>query len=78
MGTSLVVIAIASFSGFVQHLGYGSVDLWLTGLFILGGVGGVLAGAGMVKRITGRELDSGFSVLMIAVAVYILVRSVIG
>jgi uncharacterized membrane protein YfcA len=78
VGTSLVVIAIASFAGFVQHLGYGGIDLWLTGLFIVGGIAGVLVGVGMVERVSGRELDRGFSLLMIAVAAYIIARSLIG
>lgn len=34
-----LMIAVASISGFVGHLGYGNVNLTIVGLFVLGGLG---------------------------------------
>ncbi len=68
VGTSLLVIAMASISGFVGHLSFGTVDLTIVGLFVLGGLGGVLSGTALSGRIPEQKLSKAFGWFTIIVA----------
>jgi len=77
VGTSLLVIAINSAVSLAAHLRTGSLDLAITGLFVLGGIVGALAGVSLAGRVPQRRLTQIFAVLIVAVAVYILYRATI-
>jgi uncharacterized protein len=73
------LIAVTAF-GLTTALNYalsGWVDWALAAVFLAGGVGGGLVGAGAAKRLAGRKgaLASVFASLIFAVAIYMLYRT---
>jgi uncharacterized protein len=76
VGTSLLVITINSAAAFAARLG-GHVHLdWpLLGLFTLAALAGALAGNRVASRVDASRLTAAFTVLLIAVAAYSLIRS---
>jgi len=80
VATSLVIIALKSFSGFFKYLDVleqQSLTLdWKTLLLVTGlGVAGSFAGSHFAKRLPQQKLKTGFGVFLIAMGVYILARS---
>ncbi len=75
VGTSLLIIAINSAVSLVAHLRTGSLDLAVTGLFVLGGLVGALVGVSLAGRVPQRRLTQVFAALIVAVAAYILYRT---
>ena len=76
VGTSLLVIAINSAAAFIARLG-GHVHLdWpLLGVFIVAALAGTLAGNRVASRVDASRLTAAFTILLVAVAAYSLVRS---
>jgi uncharacterized membrane protein YfcA len=72
IGTSLVVISVNAFAGFVAHLGMGPVDLGLATAFAAGGVAGAFVGQCAGSRVSARTLSRSFAVLVLAVGSYTL------
>lgn len=75
IGTSLVVIAIASAAGLIIHVGAGAFDPAVTALFVVGGVAGIVAGSHVAGRLPERSLRTGFATLVFLLAAYLLVRN---
>lgn len=75
IGTSLVVIAIASAAGFVTHLGAGALNVQVTLFFLLGGIAGSLAGVHLAGKLPESALRRGFALLVFALAGYLLFRN---
>lgn len=80
VATSLVIIALKSFSGFYKYLDVldqQSLQLdWLTlWLVTIIGVIGSFAGAAMAKRVPQARLKAAFGYFLIAMGIYILARS---
>ena len=75
IGTSLVVIALASAAGFLTHLGAGALNVPVTLFFLLGGVVGSLTGAQWAGRLPESTLRRSFALLVVALAGYLLVRN---
>jgi uncharacterized membrane protein YfcA len=75
IGTSLVVIALASAAGLVTHLGTGALDPLVTACFIAGGLAGALAGSRLAGIAPERTLRRGFAALVFVLAGYLLVRN---
>jgi len=78
-GTSLLVIAINSAAALTARLG-GHVHLaWpLLGVFTLAALAGALAGNRVASRVEASRLSTAFTILLIAVAAYSLIRSLPG
>ena len=81
VATSLVVIALKSFSGFYKYLdvlAQQNLELdWRTLLIVTGlGIAGSFAGSHFAKRVPQDKLKKGFGYFLIVMGVYILVRSV--
>ena len=72
VGTSLLVIAMASVSGFLGHLSLGAVDLGIVGLFVLGGLPAVLFGTALAGKMPERKLAKAFGWFIILVALYLV------
>jgi uncharacterized membrane protein YfcA len=72
IGTSLVVISVNAFAGFVAHLGMGPVDLGVAGAFAAGGVVGAFVGQCAGSRVSARTLSRAFAILVLAVGSYTL------
>jgi uncharacterized membrane protein YfcA len=75
VGTSLVVIALASAAGLVTHLGVGAIDLPVTLLFVVGGVAGIVLGTRWAGAVPELALRRGFATLVFVLAVFLLLRN---
>ncbi len=76
IGTSLLVITLVSMSGVASHLFVGrTIPLNVTSWFIAGGVSGMLLGTQIGRRLSGPTLQKCFSLAILAVAAFILYRT---
>jgi uncharacterized membrane protein YfcA len=74
IGTSLVIIAFNSASGFMGYLDQVSLNWPLMITFTLAASVGTLAGAYMTRFIDGKQLQKGFGYFVLAVAVLVLIK----
>jgi uncharacterized protein len=74
IGTSLVVITMASLAGFLGQLRFGRIDLSVVTFFTLGGGLGALIGTRLAGRISERLLRTTFGGFIILVGLYIILR----
>ncbi len=80
VATSLVIIALKSYSGFYKYtdvLAEQNLELdWNTLLIVTGiGIVGSLAGGALANRLPQQTLKKGFGVFLVVMGTYILVRS---
>jgi uncharacterized protein len=76
IGTSLLVITLVSISGIASHfLAGGSVPWAVTGLFLAGGVGGMIAASAIAKYLEGPRLQQVFAVSIVAVGLFVVARN---
>ena len=79
VGTSLLVIAINSAAALAARLGgHVYLDWPLLAVFTAAALAGALAGNSVASRVDASRLTAAFTVLLIAVAVYSLTRSLPG
>jgi uncharacterized membrane protein YfcA len=72
VGTSLVVIAMNSFAGFMGHLGHVSLDMSLMLTFMVSGLAGTFVGAKFAHRIKADRLRQTFAFFVIGLALVLL------
>ena len=72
-GTSLAAIGITALAGTILYANEGHVDVAHAALVGLPAAAGAVVGAGAQQRGRGRALTLGFSVLLCAMAVWLLV-----
>ncbi len=77
VGTSLMIIALKSASGFVKYLGVLSelglsIDWSIIGLFLVFGIVGTFVGRAIGTRVPQLVLKKAFAVFLIPVAIFIL------
>lgn len=75
VGTSLVVIAINSASGFVGYLGTVSIDWAFLAGFTAVAIAGVLGGSALSHRVPQAALKRGFAFFLVAVGAFVLYRN---
>ena len=75
VGTSLAVIAVNSFAGWLGHLGREPFAWGMTGAFLLAALTGMAAGARMGGRIKPATLRLTFGWFVLAVAVFIVAKN---
>ncbi|UUO08530.1 sulfite exporter TauE/SafE family protein [Blastopirellula sp. J2-11] len=76
VGASLMVIAVISVSGVASHLIAGrTIEPMLTALFIAGGVAGLFAGQAIGRRLSGPALQKGFAAAIVAVAMFVIAKT---
>jgi uncharacterized membrane protein YfcA len=76
IGTSLLVIALISAAGTASHLLAGKqLTLSIAGLFTLGSIAGLLAGSRIAHRLAGPTLQKTFASAIVAVALFVIVRT---
>lgn len=79
VGTSLMAVAITSLYTVSVALATGKALPWAVALpFMAGTLAGMLVGRRLAPRITGPRLQSGFSLLMLAIAVAMIVQALFG
>ena len=77
IGTSLLVITLISASGTASHLLAGKdLSLATAGVFTAGSVAGLFAGSGLAQRLAGPVLQKVFAAAIVAVAVFVIFRTV--
>ena len=77
VSTSLVIISINSAAGFLAHLGATSLDATVTIAFTLAAVAGALVAGRVGSRLSGAWLRRGFAYLVVAVAAFVALQTVI-
>lgn len=77
VGTSLLVITLVSISGIGAYLFSGrTISVETTAWFVVGGVVGMFLGNLAGRRLSGPVLQKVFAVAIVAVAVFVIVRTV--
>ncbi len=74
VGTSLLIIAFNSTTGFLGYLDRVTIDWMLMISFATAAILGVLAGASLSKIISGAKLQTAFGYFLIAIAILILIK----
>jgi uncharacterized membrane protein YfcA len=77
VGTSLLVIFMTSFSGFMSNLAFGGLDPITVLIFAVGGSIGVLSGTSLADHVSGRTLNRTFSLFVIFVALYLIYTNIL-
>jgi uncharacterized protein len=75
VGTSLLAIALNAFWGLLGHLQFGTLDVPLTAIFVVGGLLGLVLGGRLAGRLPERQLRLSFAALVMAVAIYTFAHS---
>lgn len=75
IGTSLLIITVASLAGFAGHLAEGSVDWPLTVTFAAAGMVGAGVGARVGQRVSSERLTRLFALMLVAVSAMLLARN---
>ncbi len=74
IGTSLVIIASKSATGFLGYWGHVPINLSLVMEFTIMASLGMLLGAYSTKFIDARQLERGFGYFVVAVAIFTLIK----
>ncbi|NER81721.1 MAG: sulfite exporter TauE/SafE family protein [Leptolyngbya sp. SIO1D8] len=74
IGTSLLIIAVKSATGFLGYLGQVEIDWELMGSFTLAASVGTLIGAYLTQLIDAKHLQKGFGYFVLAIAIFVLIR----
>ncbi|MGB5632632.1 MAG: sulfite exporter TauE/SafE family protein [Waterburya sp.] len=74
IGTSLLIIAFKSATGFLGYLSQVELDWTLVISFTVAASVGTLAGAYLTRLIDAKNLQKGFGYFVLAVAVFVLIR----
>ncbi len=78
VGTSLLIIFFNGVSGLASYTLQGRpLDLAVTGVFVTGGALGGYLGARLASRLSDRALRIAFSILVYAIAVYIIMTIIL-
>jgi uncharacterized membrane protein YfcA len=77
VASSLIAVTAFGVTAAANYAGSGLVDWWLAAVFIGGGVLGGIAGAQLATTLgkTRGRLNAAFAGIIVAVAIYMLVRS---
>ncbi|MDM9381381.1 sulfite exporter TauE/SafE family protein [Chlorogloeopsis sp. ULAP01] len=74
LGTSLIVIALKSVTGFAGYFGRVFIDFNLMMYFTIAASVGTITGAYLTKFTQSKQLKTGFGFFMIAVAIFIVMK----
>ncbi|MDJ0705727.1 MAG: sulfite exporter TauE/SafE family protein [Leptolyngbyaceae cyanobacterium MO_188.B28] len=74
VGTSLLIIAFKSVTGFLGYLNQVEIDWGLMISFTLAAGGGAFVGAYLTRWIEAKKLQKGFGYFVLVVAVFVLIR----
>lgn len=78
VGTSLLVILLISISGVVSHIvGGNELSVETTLLFMVGGFAGMWLGGIVATRLKSSTLQKIFSIAIVVVAIFVILKSVI-
>jgi uncharacterized membrane protein YfcA len=72
IGSSLLIIALNSLTGFLADIGQYKTDWSFLGIFTAIAIGGILLGGLLGKRIEGRKLKTGFGWFVMGMGLFVL------
>lgn len=75
LGTSLVIIALNSLSGFTGYLGQVNIPWQFLFIFSAFSGGGILVGTKLVKYVSQKQLKLGFSIFLLLMGAYIIYKN---
>ena len=75
IGTSLLVIAVSSFSGLLGHAGQLQLDWSLIGIFLSAALAGLVVGRHLADQIPTKQLKHGFAWLVLGVAILVIAKN---
>ena len=75
VGSSLVVIALNSATGFLGHLGQVEIPWGFVGAFTAIAIAGSFAGSWAVKFISQRTLEKGFAMFLVVMGAVMLAQN---
>ncbi len=75
VGTSLIILALKSVTGFVGYLSGNIPILWdLLVTFTVAASTGILIGAYLTRFVSAKQLEKGFGYFVLAVAIFVLIK----
>lgn len=74
VGTSLVILALKSATGFAGYVGHVTIDWPLLMGFTVASSLGILAGSYLNRFVSAKQLEKGFGYFVLAVAVFVLLK----
>jgi uncharacterized membrane protein YfcA len=77
IGTSLIPVSMFGFSTAIRYSFNNQIEWIIALLFIIGGIGGGILGTKFVEKAPKKMLSNVFAILLMVVAIYIILRSVL-
>lgn len=74
VGTSLVILALKSVTGFIGYLDQVTINWDLLFSFTIAASGGILIGSYLSRFVQAKDLEKGFGYFVLAVAIFILIQ----
>ena len=74
VGTSLLIIACNSLTGFIGDIGHFQIDWKLLGIVTTLAVSGILIGTQLSKKIKNENLKKGFGWFVLIMGIYIIIK----
>ncbi|MBF2075265.1 MAG: sulfite exporter TauE/SafE family protein [Synechococcales cyanobacterium C42_A2020_086] len=74
VGTSLIILALKSVTGFAGYFGHVPIDWNLLLSFTIASSTGILLGSYLNQFISAKQLEKGFGYFVLAVAIFVLIR----
>ncbi|PPS45040.1 sulfite exporter TauE/SafE family protein [Chroococcidiopsis sp. TS-821] len=74
VGTSLIILALKSVTGFAGYVGNVPIDWNLLISFTLASSFGILVGSYLNQFVSAKQLEKGFGYFVLAVAIFVLIR----
>lgn len=74
VGTSLIILALKSVTGFAGYFGHVPIDWNLLLSFTIASSAGILLGSYLNQFVSAKQLEKGFGYFVLAVAVFVLIK----
>jgi uncharacterized membrane protein YfcA len=74
IATSVFVIALQSFAGFVGHVGHAALDWSLIAVVTFASIGGMAVGTYAGRKVSANNLRRGFAWLVIAMGLFVIAK----
>jgi uncharacterized membrane protein YfcA len=74
VGTSLIILALKSVTGFAGYFGHVPIDWTLLLSFTIASSAGILLGSYLNQFVSAKQLEKGFGYFVLAVAIFVLIR----
>ncbi|MCU0526228.1 MAG: sulfite exporter TauE/SafE family protein [Elainella sp. Prado103] len=74
VGTSLIILALKSITGFAGYWGHVWIDWVLLTSFTMAATIGILLGSYLSQWVSAKQLEQGFGYFVLVVAIFVLIR----